>query len=165
MSFTIWNLIWYRVRAPVDVFIAITTPTPQFQEAGKGALVLTPKQREALDTCITSAAKGWYTQAKRTSRTHELGAAEARRVIAEAKEKPITIKDACIKVMVDAYMAASNNNTLPANARQIMYAARARVLPLTNDRWYKDAKTFTQDILPDFIAANPEITADLECGL
>jgi hypothetical protein len=33
--------------------------------------------------------------------------------------------------MPDAYRIASTNGTLPANARQIMYAARTAILELT----------------------------------
>ena len=50
-------------------------------------------------------------------------------------------------------MKASANGTLPALARQIMYAARPRIQQLSGkDRL--DDKYFTQTLLPDYIAEN-----------
>ena len=50
-------------------------------------------------------------------------------------------------------MKASANNTLPANARQIMYAARPKIAQLA-DRELGGTfdKYFTQTLLPDFVA-------------
>jgi hypothetical protein len=62
--------------------------------------------------------------------------------------------------MVEAYMKASANNTLPANARQIMYAARPLILALTGGECWKNSSYFTQHLLPDFIEENPALTAD-----
>jgi hypothetical protein len=47
-------------------------------------------------------------------------------------------------------MKASANNTLPANARQIMYAARPKVIQLTGKEDFGD-QYFTQVLLPDYI--------------
>jgi hypothetical protein len=46
-----------------------------------------------------------------------------------------SVKDAAAEIMESAYMKASGNDTLPANARQIMYAARGQIRG--------DPKTFT----------------------
>ena len=59
--------------------------------------------------------------------------------------------------MADAYLEASAGGTLPANARQIMYAARGPILELTGKDGFND-KYFTQTLLPDYLAANPETT-------
>ena len=42
--------------------------------------------------------------------------------------RPISLKGAAYRVMERAYMAASAGGTLPANPRQIMYAARPEIL-------------------------------------
>jgi hypothetical protein len=65
-------------------------------------------------------------------------------------ERGVSFKDAAAEVMERAYMAASDNNTLPANARQIMYAARPHIQERTG-RPLKDTY-FTQILLPDYIA-------------
>jgi hypothetical protein len=79
-------------------------------------------------------------------------------------ERQMSIKAAAWAVMPSAYMVASADGTLPANARQIMYAARPEVLRLTGkDRdpdYHFNDDYFTQVLLPGFMAANPELTAD-----
>jgi len=70
----------------------------------------------------------------------------------------IYIKDVAYKVMEQAYMKASDNGTLPANARQIMYAARPLILAeATKDKF--QSKYFTQHLLPDYLEEHPEQTA------
>ncbi len=49
-----------------------------------------------------------------------------------------------------AYLKASANGTLPANARQIMYAARPYVLAEAGECW-RDSSYFTQTLLPDYM--------------
>ncbi len=72
----------------------------------------------------------------------------------------VTIKDAAYAAMQDAYLKASAGNTLPANARQIMYAARPLVLEQTGGECWKQSSYFTQHLLPDFMAQYPSIVAD-----
>jgi hypothetical protein len=59
-------------------------------------------------------------------------------------------KEAAAQVMEAAYMAASANGTLPATARQVMYAARPKVEALTSGRRLDD-QYFRQTLLPDFM--------------
>jgi hypothetical protein len=49
---------------------------------------------------------------------------------------------------------------LPANARQIFYAARTLVQGLLEPGVELKDKYFTQVLLPDFVAANPDLTGD-----
>ncbi len=60
----------------------------------------------------------------------------------------VTIKEAAFRGMRDAYMKASADGTLPANPRQIMYAARPEILRATGKEVLDDAY-FTQTLLPD----------------
>ena len=69
------------------------------------------------------------------------------------------IKEAAWGVMEEAYLKASDNCRLPANARQIMYAARAMVAELIGGEPMRD-KYFTQTLLPDYIAAHEGRCAD-----
>ena len=62
--------------------------------------------------------------------------------------------------MEQAYLKASDNNTLPANARQIMYAARPLILQKTVDKIWKNDSYFTQGLLPDYIEMHSEETAN-----
>src|ERR1019366_260052 len=74
------------------------------------------------------------------------------------KRQKITIKMAAWSVMKRAYMLASDNGTLPANNRQIMYAARPLVLKLISKCW-SDSGNFTQGLLPDYMAVHPDETS------
>jgi hypothetical protein len=60
--------------------------------------------------------------------------------------------------MSQAYLKASSGGTLPAHARQIMYAARADIQRLTGRTL--DDQYFTQQLLPDFMNEYPDTTAN-----
>jgi hypothetical protein len=77
---------------------------------------------------------------------------------ASRPNRRISTKDAAWLVMERAYMEASSGGTLPANARQIMYAARGEILQITGEEKLND-DYFTQRILPDYLDAYPEETA------
>ena len=59
----------------------------------------------------------------------------------------MSIKDAAGQVMVDVYHAASGDGRLPANAPQVMYAARKRIHELTG-RTKLENRYFTQTLEP-----------------
>jgi hypothetical protein len=59
-------------------------------------------------------------------------------------------KNAAAQVMEAAYLAASANGTLPANARQVMYAARPKIETLTDGKRLDD-QYFCQVLLPDYM--------------
>jgi len=60
-----------------------------------------------------------------------------------------TVKKVAWEVMEKAYLAASNNDTLPATARQVMYAARPEIQDRTGRKL--DDQYFCQLLLPDYI--------------
>jgi hypothetical protein len=64
----------------------------------------------------------------------------------------VKIKDAAEEVMEEAYMAASANGTLPATARQVMYAARPSIQDATGENLVDSY--FTQTLLPDYVREN-----------
>jgi hypothetical protein len=74
------------------------------------------------------------------------------------------VKEAAYSVMAQAYDKASDGGALPANARQIMYAARPDILRITGKDGFDDAY-FTQQLLPDFMDDYPEVCAawDVVC--
>jgi hypothetical protein len=61
-----------------------------------------------------------------------------------------SIRDAARLSMEQAYQKASGNGQYPANARQVMYAARPDILRLSGKDKLDDAY-FTQVLLPDFV--------------
>jgi hypothetical protein len=68
------------------------------------------------------------------------------------------LTEASDAIMEECYMKASDNNTLPATARQVFYVAR----PLLQRRTEKEVKYsyFSQTLLPDFVKNHKDKTAD-----
>jgi hypothetical protein len=102
---------------------------------------------------LTAVTKKWTKQRKAEERRQS---AAARRAYLFHKARD-TIKDAAYQVMEAAYLKASDNGSLPAQARQIMYAARGEIQDITgeplNDTY------FTQTLLPDYLNDHPSETA------
>jgi hypothetical protein len=80
----------------------------------------------------------------------EIRRAAADRRVRMTAARGLSQKDAAAQVMEAAYMAASANGTLPATARQVMYAARPKIEALTSGRRLDD-QYFCQTLLPDFM--------------
>jgi len=70
----------------------------------------------------------------------------------------VTIRDAAFAAMPEAYQKASGGGRYPANARQIMYAARPAIQELTGEAL--NDVYFTQVLLPDYIREHPDQTDD-----
>jgi hypothetical protein len=104
--------------------------------------------------CVESVTKKWTKQ----RRTEERGRAQSRRS-AFVRSYKWTIKDAAWKVMEEAYMKASDNNSLPAAARQIMYAARPEILRIAGEQEL-NSSYFSQTLLPHYMESHLEQTAD-----
>jgi DNA topoisomerase VI subunit B len=159
----IYNLLsQFRVdeHDPVLVVVHLACPMLNFTEAGKGAIALPSDVLSDLEKLLKAVTKDW-TQAKRTAdRENRVRYQQLQRLRKQQTQEKLSIKDAAYQSMVEAYMKASGNNTLPANARQIMYAARPLVLALTGGECWKKSSYFTQHLLPDFIEENPDLTAD-----
>ena len=68
----------------------------------------------------------------------------------------VTIKEVAYECMKGAYMKASAGGTLPAHARQIMYAARPMILAKAHDRHGETPKLesvyFTQTLLANYMS-------------
>ena len=92
----------------------------------------------------------WTRQKKAEEREPQMRAYRGQRLAREGRD--IFIKEAAEEVMEAAYMAASSNGTLPATARQVMYAARPEIQKLTGRNL--DDSYFTQTLLPDYIRDN-----------
>jgi hypothetical protein len=75
------------------------------------------------------------------------------------RSRPLKQTEAAERLMHRAYLTASANGTLPANPRQIYYAARPEMLRLT-ELSSISSNYFTQTLLIAFMKANPRLTAD-----
>jgi hypothetical protein len=105
---------------------------------------------KALIDAITGVTKKWTKQRKREERARS---AEQNRRYFLIRQQTVSIREAAWQAIPAAYMKASANNTLPANARQIMYAARPKIAQMADHELGKGFdKYFTQALLPGYIA-------------
>jgi hypothetical protein len=102
---------------------------------------------DAIVGLTESVTKDWTKQRKAEERD---ASAQTRRVARLTRVDRVTIRHAAFQVMEDAYQRASNNGTLPANPRQIYYAARREIL-LATDRDVLESGYFLQVLLRDYM--------------
>jgi len=144
---------------PVTLLVHLVCPRLDAMDRGKTQVTLPYAIETALGDAIKKVTKRWTAlkaKIRRASRRQALDEDKARR-----RERPISVKEAAYQVMAAAYRKASSGGTLPANARQIMYAARPDIIRLTgNPTPWKHSSYFTQTLLPDFINEHPDLTAD-----
>ena len=145
---------------PVALVVHLACPRLDFTDRGKSKLQLPLEIEEALSKAVKTVTKGFTIQKKKADREDRLYEKQLEEMRKNKKAAKITVKDAAFQVMEEAYMKASSNGKLPANARQIMYKARPLIIQLTGKPkpWANDSY-FTQTLLPDFREANPELTA------
>jgi hypothetical protein len=103
---------------------------------------------EALARLVEGATSKWAKQRKAEERDTSARLRRDNRLVYYAR--PIGLKQAAYSVMEEAYMAASAGGTLPANPRQIMYAARPKILAIS-DKDHLDSQYFCQTLLVNYI--------------
>ena len=140
---------------PVIVIVHLACPVLTFTDRGKSNLALPYQIEEAVESIIIKITAAWTKQRKAEDRD---SAARAKRQERLARRQQVKIKDAAYAVMEEAYLTASAQGTLPAAARQIMYAARPAIQEQTGKQL--DDAYFTQGLLPDYMADHPDRCAD-----
>jgi hypothetical protein len=109
----------------------------------------------AIFDAVRSVTGAWARQRKAEEREV---ARLSRRRDALIRSRRMTVREAAWQVMPHAYIKASSNGTLPAHARQIMYAARGEIQRLAGRML--DDQYFTQQLLPDFMNERSDMTAE-----
>lgn len=109
----------------------------------------------AIVGAVTAVTKRWAKQRKAEERAAS-ALARRREAMTRSRDR-VTVKDVAWRVMRDAYLKASSGGTLPAHARQIMYAARGYIQEETGESL--SDSYFCQTLLPDYMNAFPEQTA------
>jgi hypothetical protein len=100
-------------------------------------------------SAVERVTKKW---AKQRRREEKQTSARRNRANVMIRRRSVSIKDAAWAIMHDAYMKASAQGTLPAHARQIMYAARPYIqATATRDLGARFDQYFTQQLLPEYI--------------
>jgi DNA topoisomerase VI subunit B len=143
---------------PVFVFVHVTSPRFTFVDKGKTAVALPPRIAGGLAAMVIKATDKWCRQ-KEAEVRHATAALRRRdRLTRALAAKPMSIKEAAYQVMPEAYAHAAGSVGM-ANARQVMYAARPRILSLTGKTSFDD-QYFTQTLLPDYQREHPVETAN-----
>lgn len=145
---------------PVLLVVHLASPHFQFTDRGKSQLALDHEMRAALVSAVETVTKTWKQAKRHADREGRLRESELDELRKTRRRQELSIKDAAYAVMEEAYLKASGGGTLPANARQIMYAARPLVLELTGGRFLKDANNFGQKYLPAYMEDFPTKTAN-----
>jgi hypothetical protein len=104
---------------------------------------------------VQAVTKTWAKQRKAEERRASHAGRRHHALVRSARK---TVKEAAWAVMPQAYGHASSNNTYPAHARQVMYAARGYIQQATGT--VLDDQYFTQMLLPDYLLKNPQLTQD-----
>ena len=142
---------------PVALLVHLACPLVQFADRGKARATLPAAIASDLQRLV-KLVTARFTKAKRQAdRNDRMQARDLEELRNAHKVKPMTVKAAAWQVMEQAYRKASSNGTLPANARQMMYAARPLIIELTGKAApWKNSATFTQGLLPDYMEAHPD---------
>ncbi len=140
---------------PVTVAIHIACPGFDYVDRGKSRIDFADDHAGAITQVIEAACKKWKKVKARLRREERASERELDRL---CKQTTVSVKEAAWAVMEQAYLKASGNGAYPANARQVMYAARGKIQELTGKPL--SDQYFTQTLLPDFQAENCELTAD-----
>jgi hypothetical protein len=104
---------------------------------------------DAIIAGLRAVTKDWATQRKAEERDASRRARRHERLVRWREQ---SIKDVAYGVMRTAYLKASANGTMPATARQVMYAARPLIQEETGKQL--DDQYFTQQLLPDYMRSH-----------
>lgn len=145
---------------PVVLIIHHAQVGATYTDRGKGTLSLSQAMSDRIRDAIEKATGPWAKQRRAEDReqSRRLRRDEAMKV---EKPRQLTVKEVAHEIMPEVYEQLSSDGCggrLPVNARQFMYGVRPLILSRTGKVQFDDAY-FTQRILPDFIAENPELTA------
>jgi hypothetical protein len=95
---------------------------------------------------IREGTKKWTKTVKAEERSP---ASRSYRYARMTRERGISFKEAAAEIMESAYLKVSGDGKYPANARQIMYAARPHIQKVTGRQLHDSY--FTQTLLPDYL--------------
>jgi hypothetical protein len=144
-------------RDPLALVLHIATPRFEFLDRGKGSAELDRMLARAVSGVVNRVIKEFAAIKRSLDREQHLAARRLNEQYRRGRVQEISGKQAAWQVMREAYLKASGGGQLPANARQVMYAARPAILKITGREFQSD--TFTQGWLPEYQREHPEETA------
>jgi hypothetical protein len=142
---------------PIGFFLHVASPRLDFRDRGKATVDLPYQVNKEIIAAVRQVTSIWAKQRKAEER--DRNASLRRDDTMTAAAKPMSTKAAAYWCMARADADASDNGKLPANARQVYYAARGEILRLTG-KDALDAPYFTQGLLIDYINEHPDECAE-----
>jgi DNA topoisomerase VI subunit B len=139
----------------IMLVVHLVYPSPNTTDRGKTAVALPFRIADAIAESIRKMTAKWKRTRKaeiKDERNEEL------RKERMTRSRKVSKKAAAAEVMEKAYLAASDNGSLPAKARQIYYAARNHIQERTGKMI--DGKYFSKFLLPDFVMDHPNLCAN-----
>jgi DNA topoisomerase VI subunit B len=140
---------------PICLALHLVSPRFQFLDRGKGNVYLPHLFAEAVAKAILETTKEWAAVKKKAERDQRQAQRMRERI---SRARRVTVKEAAYDVIPAAYLKASGNGQYPANARQVMYAARPAIQESTGETL--DDTYFTQTLLPNYQIEHPVETAN-----
>jgi DNA topoisomerase VI subunit B len=144
---------------PVSLVVHLACPRLEYVDRGKTQLALPTDVSTTFAETIRSITKAWTQTKRQADRDNRVRERDLERARKPQQRQKLSVKEAAWRVMERAYRHAAGTTGM-AGARQVMYAARPLVLSLTGGEIWKHDSYFTQTLLPDFIEAHPDLTAD-----
>ena len=144
---------------PVVIVAHLAYPSPSFMDRSKSRAEIPPAIALAIQSATCKAGERWRKlKAKREREGGRAIRAEIERQ--RRQQRDMSLKEAVVQVLPDAYRKASGNGTLPVLARQLFYAVRPLVVQLT-DRPLND-RYFTQNLLRELPFEQPELFSGMD---
>jgi hypothetical protein len=138
---------------PVIAFVHLVSPIVPVADRGKSVVDLRSdfQLMEALKRAVEDVTRDWQRAKKTADRAGRMRRRDLERLERQRAPRVVSLKEAVYEAMPQAYALVSDNGALPANARQLMYAARPLVLERTGGRTWSGDAYFTQTLLPDYL--------------
>lgn len=141
---------------PICLTLHLICPKFNSLDRGKGSVHLPDNFSQALAKAVLDATREWAAIKKKQERDQRQSDRLMERM-SHVRDERTSAKAAAYAAIPDAYQKASGNGRYPANARQIMYAARPVIQEMTGRSL--DDTYFTQTLLPDYMLEHPTETA------
>jgi hypothetical protein len=144
--------------APIAVIAHLICPRPMFVDRGKSRLADNSPGLDAVRQVIAQVTTRWKKQRRAEIRD---ASAEHRRQdqLRRQQVRRLSIREAVLQCLPEAYREVSDGGKFPALARQIYYKLRPKVLELISKQTL-DAAYVSYTLLPEYLQTQPQQTRD-----
>jgi hypothetical protein len=141
---------------PIVLALHLASARVAYTDKAKSALQLPDVLARDFRNLVEAVTKQWTKVRKAEERDQSRLERRDQLMVRQSKEKIIAV---AFEIMPRSYRTVSGPHNRWGNARQIMYVSRPDILKRTGKDKFDDGY-FTQQLLPNFIKANPKLTAN-----